>query len=132
MVAVVADYVVVLAQQLGDDAAVHGKTGGKYQRIVHANELCQFLFQFHVDVKCAIQKTAACTTAAVLAHGCYTCLYDAVVSGKTGVCITTKHQHIVAAHSNLCALLALNLTEIGVNTFCLNLVWQCVLGQLVL
>ncbi len=129
MVAVVADDIIVLAQQLGYDAAVYGETCSEYQSVVLAYEVGQFLFQFYVYIQCAIEETTAGAAAAVLSHGCHSGFNDTVVSGQSGVCVAAEHQYFMATHGYFGALFAFYFSKVGVNAFCLNFVWQGVLGQ---
>ena len=124
MVAVVADDVVILAHQLGNNTAVDGKSRGNAQGIILAHVGSQFLLQLHVDVEGAVQKAASGTAAAILLHGLATCLDDAVVTCKSSVCVRTEHQHVVTSHFYFSTLLTLDGAKIGINALFLDLLCE--------
>jgi hypothetical protein len=44
VVAIVADYVIILAEQCGNNALIDAETGREAQTVILANELCYFFF----------------------------------------------------------------------------------------
>ena len=55
-------------------------------------------------------------------------LDDALVTGQTRVSVRAEHEHLMAAHVHLRALLTFNLTEVRIHTGCHILLGQCVLS----
>ena len=129
MVAIVADDIVILAYKLTYNTTIYRKARGKTESLVLTYEFGQFLLKLYVDVKCAVQKTTACTTTAILLHSSTTCVDDALVTRKSGVGITAKHQYALAAHHYFCALFAFDFAEIRIYTLSHKLLWQSIFSE---
>ena len=78
-------------------------------------EICDFLFQFYVQVEGAVEETAARTSRTIFVEGFLGLADDALIACKTGVGIGTEHQNPMSFHLNLGALLAGDGAEIRVH-----------------
>ena len=74
-----------------------------------------------MDVEGAIEESATGTSAAILLHGCTTCVYHALVTSKSCICIRTEHEDVMPSHLYFSTLFAFNFTEIGIYAFILYL-----------
>ena len=116
MVAVVANDIVVPSDDNSQNALVDTEACGKTQGVILAHKGGQFFLQLYVQIEGAVEETAAGTAGAILVKGGLGLVDDTLVTREACVGIRTKHQHLVATHLHLSALLAGNLTEIGIDT----------------
>ena len=129
VVTVITDDEIVLGEKLRDNAAVHGEAGGEHQGLVLTHELCELLFQLDVNVQGAVQETGAGATRAVFLERLDTGVDDALVTGKTCICVGTKHHNLVTVHGHLGSLFACNLAEIRINTLFHHFLRKVIFGQ---
>ena len=67
-----------------------------------------------MEIERSVEESAAGTARAVFVECSLGGIDDALIASQSGISIRTEHQHLVAAHFNLCALLSLNRAEIRV------------------
>ena len=87
VVTVVTDNIVISVNQLADNSAVYGESGGEAKRFIFAHKFCQLFFQLNMNIQCAVQKTASCTSASITLHSCNSGVNHSLVAGKAGVCV---------------------------------------------
>ena len=126
VVAIVADDIVATTNNCGDYTAVHEETCRETESVVLADVLRKFFFKLYVNIERTVEEAATCATRTVFVESCLTSINDALIAGKSGISVRAEHKDLVSAHFYFCALLARNLTKIGINTFCHVLLWKAI------
>ncbi len=126
VIAVIADDIVATTHQLGNDARIDRETGGEAKSSVFVFKLSQLFLQLYVNVECAVEETTAGATGTILQQRFFGSGNDAVIACQTCIGIAAKHEHLMAAHGHLRALLARNFTEIRIYAFLHVLLWYTV------
>jgi len=126
VIAVIADDIVATTHQLGNNARIDRETGGEAKSSVFVFKLSQLFLQLYVNVECAVEETTAGATGAILQQRFFGSGNDAVIACQACIGIAAKHEHLMAAHGHLWALLARNFTEIRIYAFLHVLLWYTV------
>ena len=129
VVTVVADDEIVLGEELGNDAAVHGEAGGEHQGFVFAHKGGQFFFQLNVEVQRSVEETGAGAAGTVFLEGLDAGIDDTLVSGEPGIGVGTEHEDLLSVHGYFGSLFAGNLTEIRVDALLHHFLGEVIFGQ---
>ena len=114
MVTIVADNIIVLADYHCQNTLVHREACREAEAVLLADKLSNLFFQLYVEIERSVEEPASGATRAILVEGALGSIDNALVARQTSISVRAKHQHFVSAHFNLCSLLALNGTEIGI------------------
>ena len=114
VVAIIANHIVVLAQQCGNHTLIDRETCREAQTVVLADKFRDFLLQLYVQVERSVEESATGTSGAIFVERSLCSVDNTLVARQTGISIRSEHQHFVAAHFNFCSLLSLNRAEIRV------------------
>ena len=129
VVTVVADDEVVLGEELGNDAAVHGEAGREHQGFVFAHKGGQFFLQLDVKIQRTVEETGAGAAGTVFLEGLDARVDNAVVSGESGIGVGAEHEDLLSVHGYFGSLFAGNLTEIRVDALLHHFLREVIFGQ---
>ena len=118
VVAIVADDVVVLTEQSGNNALVDAETSGEAQAVVFANKFGYFFLKLDMQIERTIEEAATCTTSAVFVECSLGSIDDALVASQTRVGIRPKHEHLMASHFHFRSLFSFDGAEIRIHICC--------------
>ena len=117
MVLLVADDVIVLAADCGQDAEIGLEPGRKGHDRLFFEEVRKVAFQRGVERERAVQKTGAGAAAAILPQRRNPRLDDARMHGQAKVVVGAQHDAPLALHHNLHVLPRFELMKIGIDSF---------------